>query len=223
MQGGLWQKITGGNEIQVTMLEIGLGCAKGGGMFRGIPGGSALAWQHLFNHSRIHLELHIMEYDAKCAKKWASEHQNPNLHVHYGDQSKLADLMRVVKASSTGGFDIIIDDGSHINSHQIFSLENLIPHLLPHGFYVIEDIHSACMQWAANMGTELHRGPGVGGTKDCMGSDESPTIYRKIVEWQKQLLVKKTFFKSDSPLHKIDHIDICMEAAVFIHFLTNGL
>ena len=71
------------------------------------------------------------------------------------------------------------------------------------------------MQWVANMGTELHRGPGVGGTKDCMGSDESPTIYRKIVEWQKQLLVKKTFFKSDSPLHKIDHIDICMEAAVF--------
>ena len=88
----------------------------------------------------------------KCAKKWASEHQNPNLHVHYGDQSKLDDLMRVVKATSKGGFDIIIDDGSHINSHQIFSVENLIPHLLPHGFYVMEDIHSACMQFAANMG-----------------------------------------------------------------------
>ena len=32
----------------ITMLEIGLGCAKEGGMLQGTPGGSALAWRHLF-------------------------------------------------------------------------------------------------------------------------------------------------------------------------------
>ena len=127
--------------------------------------------------------------------------------VHIGDQGSKEDLLRVANSSSQSGFDIIIDDGSHLNSHQIFSLETLIPYLRQGGFYVIEDIHSACMNWGANMGS--YTGPGVGGTKDCMGTEDKPTIYRKIVEWQKQLLL------AQSPFNGISHIDVNFEAVVF--------
>ena len=56
------------------MLEIGLGCAPGGGMVNGMPGGSSLAWLHLFNIPGIDLELHVLEFDHKCGEKWAANH-----------------------------------------------------------------------------------------------------------------------------------------------------
>ena len=126
--------------------------------------------------------------------------------MHIGDQGNKDDLQKIVQASSKQGFDIIIDDGSHMNHHQIFSFTYLIPYLIPGGFYVIEDIHSSCINWSANLGT--HNGPGTGGTADCMGTKEKPTIYKRLVEWQKLLLV------GQSPFDKIDHIDINPEAAV---------
>ena len=97
--------------------------------------------------------------------------------MHIGDQGNKEDLLKIVRASSKQGFDIIIDDGSHMNHHQIFSFTHLIPYLIPGGFYVIEDINSSCINWSANLGT--HNGPGVGGTADCMGTKEKPSIYKK--------------------------------------------
>jgi len=43
-----------------------------------------------------------------------------------------------------GGFDIIIDDGSHINQHVITTFEVLFPLLRPNGIYAIEDTQTAC-------------------------------------------------------------------------------
>lgn len=54
-----------------------------------------------------------------------------------GDQSDSADLAAI---ASRGPFDIIIDDGSHISSHIIISLDHLWPHLKPGGFYCLEDM-----------------------------------------------------------------------------------
>lgn len=42
-------------------------------------------------------------------------------------------------ASFHGPWDVILDDGSHLTSHQIGSFEVLWPHLNPGGFYVVED------------------------------------------------------------------------------------
>jgi hypothetical protein len=42
-----------------------------------------------------------------------------------------------------GSPDIIIDDGSHVASHQKISFETLFPLLAPGGIYVIEDMHTA--------------------------------------------------------------------------------
>ena len=59
------------------------------------------------------------------------------VHVLTGDQSKTKYLRRVAKK---GPFDIIIDDGSHVPSHQNKICFFLWDSLLPGGLYIIEDI-----------------------------------------------------------------------------------
>ncbi|KAI2508406.1 Hard-surface induced protein [Fragilaria crotonensis] len=188
----------------IKILEIGLGCAPGGGMIRKTPGGSPLAWRYLFGSERV-MELHVLEYDEDCAKEWDAEHPNVAT-VHTGDASSPQDLAHVVEEA--GPFDVIIDDGSHINWHQIFTLEYLISSVNPGGFYVVEDIHSSCLSWEANIGTQ-ERGVPTGGTKDCMTTDEGgPTIFAKLVEWQKGLILKR------EPFPGVSRIDFHKEAVV---------
>ncbi len=43
-----------------------------------------------------------------------------------------------------GPFDLIVDDGSHVTEHQIYSANHLKQHLKSDGFYVIEDIFEDC-------------------------------------------------------------------------------
>jgi hypothetical protein len=198
---------------KIRMLEIGLGCAPTGGMIRGQPGGSALAWRHLFGNQTNDFELHIMEFDGSCAEKWAESHEGIAI-VHVGDASSDVDLKRVVDAASSDGestpFDIIIDDASHINWHQIKTFEMLISALRPGGFYVIEDINSSCYNWRANIGAATtKKTPQVGGTSGCMTTDNGkPTIFAKIIEWQKRLLVKREPFKG------VNHIDLHKESVL---------
>lgn len=104
--------------VEIRMLEIGLGCAPGGGMINGKPGGSAFAWRHLFNlipNNIVKLELHVFEFDENCAKKWAEENVPTIANgVHVGDASSEEDLERAFVESGGLPFDVIIDDGSHI-------------------------------------------------------------------------------------------------------------
>jgi len=43
-------------------------------------------------------------------------------------------------------FDIIIDDASHINSHQINGFKNSFKYVKSGGFYVLEDLHTSFME-----------------------------------------------------------------------------
>lgn len=63
------------------------------------------------------------------------------IHTLVGDQGDF-DVLKNWIANSNGGFDVIIDDGSHANTH-ILSSFNLLFHeaLLPGGLYFIEDLH----------------------------------------------------------------------------------
>ena len=45
-----------------------------------------------------------------------------------------------------GNFTVIIDDGSHLPSHQLLSLETLWPSLAPGGLYIVEDVETS--YWA---------------------------------------------------------------------------
>ena len=104
--------------VNFRMLEIGLGCAPSGGMISGSPGGSAFAWRHLFDlipASILKFELHIFEFDEKCALKWAEENvPSVAVKVHIGDASSEEDLERAYQESGGESFDVIIDDASHI-------------------------------------------------------------------------------------------------------------
>ena len=80
------------------------------------------------------------------------------VHIYDADQSKSSHLRRVVIASfgtleyttdmsakdfwARVGYDIIIDDGTHVPRHMLLSFQTLWPYvrLRPGGLYVLEDI-----------------------------------------------------------------------------------
>jgi hypothetical protein len=109
---------------RLRLLEIGVG---GGNLV----GRSLLAWRYYFPFARI----------VGCDIVDKRNLSGGGLHIHIVDQSSAADLARI--NSEEGPFNIIIDDGSHINRHQIFSFEQLFPRLAPGGIYVIEDTQTS--------------------------------------------------------------------------------
>jgi hypothetical protein len=68
--------------------------------------------------------------------------------MHAGDQSDETFLARLI--SHYGGFDIVIDDGSHIASHVHASFRALFPAVRPGGWYVIEDLETS--YWGSHEG-----------------------------------------------------------------------
>jgi 23S rRNA U2552 (ribose-2'-O)-methylase RlmE/FtsJ len=74
---------------------------------------------------------------------------NPNVtDLFYGDRIKtyLCSQIDFSKLNSLFGnikFDIIIDDGSHMTSHQQKSLGHLFPYVTDGGIYVCEDLHTS--------------------------------------------------------------------------------
>lgn len=118
-------------------------------------------------------------------------------------------------------FDVIVDDGPHVNDFQIFTLKHMIRHLAPCGVYVLEDTHSACFHWGANSPDSIPTG-GTNSPSDwygkwkvmpqCMNqTDGRPTIFSRIVAWQKELLLHMT----PKELPRVHHIDTFMESNVF--------
>ena len=196
---------------ELRIFEVGLGCNAP----ELIPGSSVELWRTLFPPPHIRLELHTMEFVAECATRYMATHNHTGVHIHIGDQSSAADLDRVYEESGGKSFDVFIDDGSHINEHQIFTANHTLTsrpaRIAMGGAYVIEDIHSSCMSWAANDGHQW-RSPeraAVGGTAGCMHTTSgNPTVYSAISTWQKQLLMKK------EPFSGVRRISIYQEAAV---------
>lgn len=66
------------------------------------------------------------------------------IECHYADQSSRNSLLAAVAAAGGGPFDLIIDDGSHDDAHQITTTEALLPLLAADGVLVIEDIQIDC-------------------------------------------------------------------------------
>lgn len=76
-------------------------------------------------------EAEIVGLDVKSAWETIPER---NVRVVLGHQTD-EELLKTL-----GDFDIIVDDGSHITSHQQKSFDILFPKLNNGGFYVIEDL-----------------------------------------------------------------------------------
>jgi len=112
---------------RVNLLEIGVG----GNKSPTWGGASLRMWRDFFYRGHVH-GLDIRE-------KRISE---PRITIHRGDQSN-KDFMDSL-GDEHGPFDVIIDDGSHVNAHIRASFSALFDkHLKPGGWYVIEDMETA--------------------------------------------------------------------------------
>ena len=111
----------------LNILEIGVGGYDSADQ----GGGSLRMWKAYFRSSRI---VGIDIYD----KRHFSEHRIDVRRCDQTDKEALTGL-----SGEYGGFDIIIDDGSHLNQHVIQTFEILFPLLRSGGIYVAEDLQTA--------------------------------------------------------------------------------
>ncbi|MEO6133409.1 MAG: class I SAM-dependent methyltransferase [Saprospiraceae bacterium] len=111
----------------VRLLEIGVG-----GYAKLQMGGDSLRmWKSYFPEGTI---TGIDIYDK-------SELNESRINTYKGDQSD-ADFLENV-SEKEGPFDIIVDDGSHLQSHILESFKTLFPLLKSGGIYVIEDTQTS--------------------------------------------------------------------------------
>ncbi|HEV8630429.1 MAG TPA: class I SAM-dependent methyltransferase [Thermoanaerobaculia bacterium] len=108
----------------LTLLEIGVS-----------TGGSLRMWRDYFPRGLI---LGIDVVDAALA----IPNLPPGVRTHRVDQGDRAQLeaFATAVAGERGGFDLIVDDGSHLCAHQILAFKTLFPYLRPGGIYFVEDV-----------------------------------------------------------------------------------
>jgi len=111
---------------RVKLLEIGIGG------YQDSPGGrSLLAWQAFFPFGTI-VAADIVPKPGLAAKR---------RRIYQIDQSSGKDLAALCREEAP--FDIIIDDGSHLSAHQLFTFRHMFPALKDFGVYVIEDVQTS--------------------------------------------------------------------------------
>ncbi|WP_162009691.1 class I SAM-dependent methyltransferase [Methylocystis heyeri] len=138
---------------EVRMLEIGV-----------CKGGSLKLWREFFGPRAVIFGIDI---DRRCA---AFDGQFASVRIGSQDDS---DFLRKVVAEM-GGLDVVLDDGSHVASHQRASFNALFPLLSEGGLYIIEDMHTA--YWAEYEGGLRKQGTAVEFLKEKI--DEMHRHYR---------------------------------------------
>lgn len=93
----------------------------------GVEAGTSLRmWRDYFPNA----EIYGFDIDERCKK-----HEDDRIRIMIGDQREEADLARL-----PDDFDVIIDDGIHVQEFQISSFSYLIRHKMKErGIYVVED------------------------------------------------------------------------------------
>ena len=102
---------------EINILEIGV-----------LDGKSLLTWKEYFYRA------HILGIDINpdCKK-----YEEPRISVEIGSQDDGNFLSRTWQ--QYGPFDMILDDGSHMNEHVIYSFEHLWGAVKSGGVYIVED------------------------------------------------------------------------------------
>lgn len=120
---------------RLNVLEIGVG----GYDDPELGGNSLRMWRVYFPKSRIYgIDI--------CDKSLHDERRIKTFRGSQVDADFLDELLR-----KTGPLDIIIDDGSHLNEHVIFTFKHLFPLLSERGIYVVEDTQTS--YWSGGGGS----------------------------------------------------------------------
>lgn len=117
---------------EIKILEIGV-----------LGGQSVKTWKTYFTNSQIT----SIDINPDCKK-----YEENGISIEIGNQTDESFLDYIAK--KYGPFDIILDDGSHINSHVIKSFKFLFQHLKSKGIYVVED---ACTSYWSDYGGGLRK------------------------------------------------------------------
>jgi len=112
---------------RVNLLEIGVG-----GYEDPLQGGASLRmWKSYFRHGRIvGIDLH----DKSALRE-------RRVDIRQCDQTDANALTKL--SQEYGGFDVIVDDGSHLNVHVLRTFEILFPLLRDGGIYAVEDTQTS--------------------------------------------------------------------------------
>lgn len=102
------------------MLEIGVQ-----------TGASVRMWADYFPNAQIV----GIDINPQCAQ-FASR----RIQIITGSQDN-PEIAKFFRSEYPDGFEIVIDDGSHVGEHQRASLDLFFPLVRPGGLYVIEDLH----------------------------------------------------------------------------------
>jgi len=94
-------------------------------------GASIKMWHEYFTVARI------VGVDVKPI---ALDGDLPRFTFKRGSQANPVFLNRLAQQFQ---FKVIIDDGSHLWGHQIFTFQTLFPHLAANGLYICEDLHTS--------------------------------------------------------------------------------
>ena len=110
---------------KIKILEIGI-----------LDGKSLKTWKEYFYNS----EIVGIDITPECKK-----YEEKRIKVEIGSQADFVFLNEVMR--EYGKFDMILDDGSHMNEHVIYSFEHLFESLKSGGVYVVEDVHTSYWSW----------------------------------------------------------------------------
>lgn len=104
-----------------TFVEIGI-----------LNGNSLKTWAEYFPNATIY----GIDINPEC-KKYGSE----RIKILIGDQNDDSFLKKIT--TEIPKIDILLDDGSHITSHQIKTFNYLNQNIEKNGFYIIEDLRNS--------------------------------------------------------------------------------
>lgn len=117
---------------EITLLEIGVH-----------RGASIRMWYDYFPKAKIF----GIDINPACHR-----FENDRTRIFIGEQQNLAFLDKVVEASK--GFDVVIDDGSHINAFTLASFGHLWPAIHSAGIYIIEDLANS---YTKDLGADIRK------------------------------------------------------------------
>jgi len=107
-----------GRDMRLNLLELGVR-----------HGNSLRMWKEFFPKAQIY----GVDFDSRC-----KQHEEDRIEILIASQDDPVQLGAL--AERVGGFDIVLDDASHINHLTLASFRILFPHLKSAGFYIIEDL-----------------------------------------------------------------------------------
>lgn len=166
---------------EIKLLEIGVH-----------KGGSLLLWRDYFEKAII------VGLDRTPVKV---EDQTGRIHVYHGKQQDTALLSHIAQEMAPEGFDVIIDDCSHIAELTRISFWHLFDnHLKPGGLYIIEDWGTGYWNnWVDGKQYKPWRKPILHSARSCLAAFVGSILKNRSGLWPR--LYKLAYYKQEFSSH----------------------